>query len=86
MQKKFNKDNSKQICVQLSTDAKNVALPAFARCMPLLQQSIDISCPPDPRQQTRRTLLQPANGTDGRTDGHRTVSWTLLSILCRHCQ
>jgi len=43
---------------------------------PVVQQSIDISYPPDPQQQTRRTLLQRANGgqTDGRTDGHRAVS------------
>jgi len=39
----------------------------------LMQQSIDISCPPDPRQQTRRTLLQRSIAgvyiqTDRRTD------------------
>jgi len=33
-----------------------------------VQQSIDISHPPGPQQQTRRTLLQPANGTETRTD------------------
>ena len=37
----------------------------------------DISCPPGPQQQTRRTLLQLVNGTDrqtdGQTDGHRTL-------------
>ena len=32
------------------------------------QQLIDISYAPGPRQQTRRTLLQRANGTDRRTD------------------
>jgi len=62
-----------------------VALPAgFAaeRRAPAVQQSIDISYPPGPQQQTRRTLLQLANGTDKRTnrrtdehtDGCRTVS------------
>jgi len=55
-------------CVQLPTHADNVALPVFTRRTPLLQQSIDISCPPCPQQQTRRTLLQWANGTDRRTD------------------
>ena len=55
-------------CVQLPTHADNVALPVFVRRTPLLQQSIDISFPPGPQQQTRRTLLQWANGTDRRTD------------------
>jgi len=45
-----------QICIQLPTYADNVALSAFDRRMPLLlraeQQSIDISCLPDPQQQT----------------------------------
>jgi len=44
-----------------------VALPAFA-VSPAVQQSIDISYPPGPQQQTRRTLLQRANGTEGPTD------------------
>jgi len=35
---------------------------------PAVQQSIDISYLPGPEQQTRRTLLQLANGTDGRMD------------------
>jgi len=34
-----------------------------------------------PQQQTRRTLLQRANGTE--TDGHRTVTQTLFRILRR---
>jgi len=29
---------------------------------------------PGPQQQTRRTLLQLANGTDRQTDGHRAVA------------
>jgi len=41
-----------------------------AAAAPAMQQSIDISCPPCPQQQTRRTLLQRANGTDRQTDGH----------------
>jgi len=36
---------------------------------PAVQESIDISCPPGPQQQTRRTLLQRSiGGTDKRTD------------------
>jgi len=38
--------------------------------LPAVQQSIDISHPPGPRQQSRRTLLQ----RDRQTDGHRTGS------------
>jgi len=49
-----------------------VALPAFAAARraaaPAVQQSIDTSRRPGPQQQTRRTLLHQANGTDGRTD------------------
>ena len=46
-----------QVCVQLSTYADNVILPAFASRMPLLQsagsqQSIDVSCLPGPQQKT----------------------------------
>jgi len=44
------------------------ALRPGAAAAPAVQQSIDISRPPGPQQQTRRTLLQRANGTDGRTD------------------
>jgi len=39
-----------------------VALPAVAVAAPAVPQSIDISCQPGPQQQTRRTLLQLANG------------------------
>jgi len=51
-----------------------MALPAFAdarraAAAPAVQQSIDISYPPGPQQQTRRTLLQRADGTARRTDG-----------------
>jgi len=35
----------------------------------LLQQSGDIACPLGSQQQTRRTLLWRANGTDRRIDG-----------------
>jgi len=41
-----------------------------------VQQPIDISYPPGPQQQTRRTLLQRANGIGLQTDGgHRTVTY-----------
>jgi len=48
--------------------------------------SIDISCPRGAWQQTRRTQELPSiDGTDrqtyGQTDGHQTVTETLLSIL-----
>ena len=36
-------------------------------CCGAVQQSIDISYPPGPQQQTRCTLLQRTNGTDRRT-------------------
>ena len=77
-----------QVCVQLPKSAVNVALPAFAA-----ERRAATSCCrgagraainryflffPDPQQQTSRTLLQRANGTDGRTnretDGHRAVT------------
>jgi len=41
-----------QVRIQLHTYADDVALPTFARNTPLLQQSIYISCPPGPQQQT----------------------------------
>jgi len=61
--------------------AVNAALPACAaaRLPPheaaAVQQSIDVSYSPSRQQQTRRTLLQGANGTDRRTDGHRAVTY-----------
>jgi len=51
-------------------------------CSPLLlhaavQQSIDISCPPGPQQQTRRTLLQRSTaGTDRWKDGRTPYRYT----------
>jgi len=61
--------NPERFSVQPPAAAINVTLPAVAVATPAVQQSIDISCPPGPQQQTRRTLLQRANGTDrGRTD------------------
>ena len=66
--------------VQLPAPAVNVTLPAFARRTLLLttgvavQQLIDISCLPGPRQQTRSIGMQRPNGTDGRTD-ERTDSF-----------
>jgi len=52
--------------------------PHIHRHTPLLQQSIDISCPPGPRQQTGSSraaglLLCARAETDRQTDGHRAV-------------
>jgi len=44
--------------LQLPTSAANMPLPAYAAAAPAVQQSIDISNPPGPQQQTRRTLPQ----------------------------
>jgi len=45
------------------------------------QLLIDISCPQGAQHQTRRTpLLLSINGTDRGTDGHPTVTYTLLCI------
>jgi len=52
---------TQRVCVQPSTAATNVSLPAFAAERRRLL-SIDISCPPGAQQQTRRT-----GQTDGRT-------------------
>ena len=43
---------------------EHVALPAFAALTLAGPQSIDISYPPGPQQQTRHTLLQWVNGRD----------------------
>ena len=70
-----------QMSVQLPAPAVNVTLPAFARRTLLLitgvavQQLLDISCPPGPRQQTRSIGLRRPNGTDGRTDGRTRGSF-----------
>jgi len=55
-----------------------VALPAFAAAIraaaaPAAQQSIDISYPPGPQQQTRRTPMQRGEW-ERETDGHLTVT------------
>jgi len=50
-----------------------VALPGFARRTPLLQQSLDVSCPPGPQQQTcsggfaAAGMCAMLGQTDGRT-------------------
>ena len=61
--------------------AVNVRLLVFAAGRP--PRLIDISCPRGAQQQTHRTLLQ--RSIDG-TDRHRTVTYTLLRILCKRCQ
>jgi len=41
---------------------------------PAVPQWIDISCSPGSQQQTRRSRVMRANGTNGRTDdGHCTI-------------
>ena len=74
---------TQQVCVQLSTYADNVALPAFARrcCLaPAVQQSTNISCSPRPQQQTCNSgftavgpccMGQTEWWTDERSDGHK---------------
>jgi len=70
----------KQVRVQLPTSADNVTLLAFAalrRCFLAAAAAVDRYClPAGPTAATSRTLLQMGQ-TDGRTDGHRTVTWTL---------
>ena len=75
---------SKQVCVQLSTSADNVALPAFAdehrAAVRLLlstrQQPIDTFCLPGPQQQTRSCKMRCTNEIDRLTD-KQTGGWTL---------
>jgi len=69
------------LCLQLPTPADNVALPAFAAARraaaaPGVQQSIDISYPPGPQQQTRSNKVRRPDGTDRQTDGRRPNSHT----------
>ena len=67
-------EKSKQVCVQLPTYADNVALPAFASRPPLLQQSIEISCPPGLQQQTCSSVFVAVGPCwDRQTDRHRNV-------------
>ena len=56
------------------------ALLLLGARQPLL--SIDISCPPDLQLQSRHSgVRRPNDGTDRQTDGHCTVTQTLLCIL-----
>ena len=63
---RLHKTVLQRICVQLRASADSVTLPAFAaarraadRRPPVVQRSIDISCP---RQQTHRSAARQANG------------------------
>jgi len=75
-----------EVYVQLLKSADKVTVRAFAAkrrpaAAPLL--SIDIACPPDPQQQTRRSGVQRLGQTDGQTDTvplHRPCC-----ILCEQC-
>ena len=64
-----NKTNKCATLCSATTYAQNVALPAFVRCMPAVQQSIDISYPPSPQQQTCSSGVWRPDGTDRQTDG-----------------
>jgi len=73
----------KRVCVQLHTYVENVALPAFDR-----QQSINISYPLGPQQQTCSdgfAAMDPC--WDRRTDGRTPCRFTdpLRRILCGQC-
>jgi len=61
-----------QVCFSYLRTLKTLHYPHLLRpraaAAPAVQQSIDISYPPGPQQQTRRTLLQRADGTARRTD------------------
>jgi len=47
------------------------------------QLSINISCLQGAQQQTCWPLLLPSiDGTNGGTDGHPTITQTLLGMLC----
>ena len=62
---RMNLQENKQVYIQLTPSANNVTLLAVD-----VQQSIDISCPPGPQQQTRRSgVRRPNDGTEGRTHG-----------------
>jgi len=56
-----------------------VALPAFGRHTPVVQQSIDISCPSGPQQQTRSSGVRRPDGTDRQTDGRTRDSYIDLA-------
>jgi len=54
---------------------------------PAVQQSIYISYPyPAGTTAANPPHAAAADEWDGQTDGHSTVSWTLLRILCRQYQ
>ena len=76
--------------ITLISYADYVALPAIAHSTPLLQQPIDISCPPNQQQQTysSRLLLWTHAGTDRRTDTvpfHRPCSACYAGSADKYC-
>jgi len=86
---KYNSEFRVHVQLPSVTYVDNVTLPAFPP--PLLQQSIDISCPPGPQQQTCISGVWRPGGTDGQTDGRPTVAYTLLraahiTCVCEQCQ
>ena len=82
-----NTPSPPHVCVCFSDNAASVRIRP-----PLLQQSIDISCPPGPQQQTCSSGVPRPDWTDERADRHRQrnggpiVAQTLLRILCGQCQ
>jgi len=65
-----------------------MALPPFARHTPLLQQSIDISCPPGPQQQTCSSGLIKIDfktAVDRGSTSDRPVIMSTCAGL-RHCR
>jgi len=48
-----------------------------------VQQSVDISCPPGPQQQTRSSVVRRANEMGKRTDTHSLFHSRLKTFLFR---
>ena len=78
----MNTNDSASIqCRHARTSMLKYRQPAEASAV---QQMIDISYPLGPQQQTRRMLLQRANGTNRRTD--TTPLHRPCGILCEQCR
>jgi len=75
-----------QVYIQPSTAAGSVTLLAFAAALlPLAaaRAAVDITCPPGPQQQSRRTmLLRSIAGTDRRTDRRTPYRYVDPAACC----
>ena len=76
------------LCVRPHTYADNVALPAFARRRCCSNRSISFARRAHSSKPEAAGLLPLAHAgtdrqTDGRTDGHRTVSWVYETVRCQ---